>query len=68
MIYRQGVPIQRTPWEPITAGDLEYFWDGRIADNGVVGTFGVLTEMGCTDGAIAVFSDVEVSFLVPDST
>jgi hypothetical protein len=47
---------------------LEYFWDGRIADNGVVGTFGVLTEMGCTDGAIAVFSDVEVSFLVPDST
>ena len=67
LIYRAGVPIQRTPWEPINAGDLEYFWDGRIADDGVVGTFGVLIEVEYTDGATAVFSDVEVSFLVPDS-
>jgi len=67
IIYKWGVPIQRTAWEPITAGSLEYFWDGRIRDRSVVGSFGVLIEVEYEDGTADVFSDVEITFLVPDS-
>lgn len=67
IIYKWGVPIQRTAWEPITAGPLEFFWDGRIRDRSVVGPFGVLIEVEYEDGTTDVFSDVDITFLVPDS-
>lgn len=67
IIYRSGVPIQRTSWELIEAGPLEYFWDGRIGDRSVVGSFGVLIEVEYDDGTTAVFGDVDIVFLVPDA-
>ena len=67
IIYRSGVPIQRTPWQRIDAGRVEYRWDGLISNQPVVGPFGVLIEVEYDDGTTAVFGDAEIVFLVPDA-